>query len=334
MNKKTVFTLTKCVEDAFHECQFKCAFTLAEVLITLTIIGVVAALTIPALTAKWQNKALTTQQTVTEAKMTESFKQMNLHEDFAPHSNTESFVNKFQKYMKFANKCESSKITNCFTETITKSTGEEVKTETLTNSSKLGKEYTNNNMAFTLLDGTSFIFTYNPDCEAPDKYRSIISTTKCLGYVLDLNGAKKPNVVGQDIVLYNVSLPGGGCNGIEGAGLCIASADIEYTCNADPNTGDPNSCYSAANAACTAIGMHAPDTYESIVMNKNKDLFGNPANCISSMLDSGMITQENLDTFDKNNWDGGAQEDRDYVTSLYYGFAASTSDVKKIRCVQ
>ena len=39
----------------------KCAFTLAEVLITLGIIGVVAAMTIPALIHKFNNKALEAQ---------------------------------------------------------------------------------------------------------------------------------------------------------------------------------------------------------------------------------------------------------------------------------
>ena len=37
-------------------CNRKCAFTLAEVLITLGIIGVVAALTIPTLISKYQEK--------------------------------------------------------------------------------------------------------------------------------------------------------------------------------------------------------------------------------------------------------------------------------------
>ena len=39
----------------------KCAFTLAEVLVTLGIIGVVSAMTIPSLTQNWQKKAYVTQ---------------------------------------------------------------------------------------------------------------------------------------------------------------------------------------------------------------------------------------------------------------------------------
>ena len=39
----------------------KCAFTLAEVLITLGLIGVVAAMTIPTVVAKYQHKVLETQ---------------------------------------------------------------------------------------------------------------------------------------------------------------------------------------------------------------------------------------------------------------------------------
>jgi len=44
-----------------HHSRKRCAFTLAEVLITLAIIGVVAALTLPALTAKYQEKVLLSQ---------------------------------------------------------------------------------------------------------------------------------------------------------------------------------------------------------------------------------------------------------------------------------
>ena len=57
---KSDFTLT---ENFFSlsDRLFKNAFTLAEVLITLGIIGVVAAMTLPALTGKYQHKALEAQ---------------------------------------------------------------------------------------------------------------------------------------------------------------------------------------------------------------------------------------------------------------------------------
>ena len=55
----------------------KKAFTLAEVLITLAIIGVVAAMTIPTLIANYQEKSWATASQVFERKLTEAMKVMN-----------------------------------------------------------------------------------------------------------------------------------------------------------------------------------------------------------------------------------------------------------------
>ena len=54
------------------------AFTLAEVLITLGIIGVVAALTIPTLVANYQAKSWNTAASVFDKRLTEAIKTMNV----------------------------------------------------------------------------------------------------------------------------------------------------------------------------------------------------------------------------------------------------------------
>ena len=55
-----IFTLAK-IFPVNPACSSKIAFTLAEVLITLGIIGVVAAMTLPVLTAKYQKTVTATQ---------------------------------------------------------------------------------------------------------------------------------------------------------------------------------------------------------------------------------------------------------------------------------
>ncbi|MDR1168027.1 MAG: type II secretion system GspH family protein, partial [Heliobacteriaceae bacterium] len=55
------------------------AFTLAEVLITLTVIGIVAALTMPALMANWQEKSYSTAKEVFDRRLEEATRQMNVN---------------------------------------------------------------------------------------------------------------------------------------------------------------------------------------------------------------------------------------------------------------
>ncbi|MBR1424093.1 type II secretion system protein, partial [bacterium] len=77
---KAAFTLA---EGATHTntppLVAKAAFTLAEVLITLAIIGVVAALTLPTLIAKVNEKVDGNQKKVTEAKLIQGLNMLDLH---------------------------------------------------------------------------------------------------------------------------------------------------------------------------------------------------------------------------------------------------------------
>ena len=59
----------------------KSAFTLAETLITLMVIGVVAALTIPALMQQINDRALLKQRQTTAAKIAEGFANMRVAGD-------------------------------------------------------------------------------------------------------------------------------------------------------------------------------------------------------------------------------------------------------------
>ncbi len=315
--------------------QTKKAFTLAEVLITLGIIGVVAAVTIPTLVSNHNAKLFKERKPIAELKIREITRQMNLDGMLAPHATTSSFVNAFSKYAKLGRICDSNNLTDCFAEQITKTTGEVVEIKDLNNSGKLGKSYNDLNKAFVMMDGLSFIMSYDNSCVAPDKYNSTLSTTECLSYIIDLNGKKGPNTIGQDVLLVNSTLPGGGCDGIEFGNLCIASEDVEYTC-VDKGSCDfgevPCDCHHMADLACAAIGMRAPNIAEVARMYENHEELGNPS---TPLCPYGTCIQGEESTGSADDYDQ-MTEDELKLGNLYlyiytFPFAEGTS---KIRCVK
>ncbi|MBQ8168129.1 type II secretion system protein, partial [bacterium] len=90
------------------------AFTLAEVLITLAIIGVVAAMTIPTLISNYQDKAFETASTTFQRKLGEALKVMNVNSNLAGFQTTESFVEELSKHIKITKTCSNDKLTDCF----------------------------------------------------------------------------------------------------------------------------------------------------------------------------------------------------------------------------
>ena len=88
------FTLA---EGATHVETFnnyrKHAFTLAEVLITLGIIGVVAAVALPALITNINDRAKSERQANIAQKITQAMEQMRAHGELVQYSSTDEFVN-------------------------------------------------------------------------------------------------------------------------------------------------------------------------------------------------------------------------------------------------
>ena len=92
--KRTAFTLAEGrLASTTTQAPAKVAFTLAEVLITLAIIGVVAALTIPPLIKNHNEKAWSTAQDVFTKRLEVATRQMNTEEKLAEYESTMDFVN-------------------------------------------------------------------------------------------------------------------------------------------------------------------------------------------------------------------------------------------------
>ena len=184
------------------------AFTLAEVLITLAVIGVVAALTLPGLIQNHNEKAWSTAKDLWEKKLTETVRRMNIDGVMTGHESTEDFMNTFKNYMKVIKTCDNSDINKCYSPKIV-TTGkddalEEIETDGLTSASSMGlKEWqTNTNtMSFVVADGTTVIMAYQPECPYADPIEDTGSQVSCMAYMVDVNGKKGPNRVGKDIEL-------------------------------------------------------------------------------------------------------------------------------------
>ena len=88
----------------------KLAFTLAEVLITLGIIGIVSAMTIPTLVANYQQKSMDTQANTFNRKLGEALKIMNTQSELAGHGTTQAFVSELSKHIKILKVCEKTKL--------------------------------------------------------------------------------------------------------------------------------------------------------------------------------------------------------------------------------
>ena len=160
----------------------KCAFTLAEVLITLVIIGVIAAITVPTLITKYQKE-----QTVTRLKKAYSSLAQTRDRAIADYGpvNTWSLgiVNNSDDTINFLNKYVVPYM-NVMKPPTTKNTGHwnatyyNLKGDKSTMGSKWARFYLN--------DGTSISCHIN------------ISNEKLLCFI-DVNGDKNPNKQGKDI---------------------------------------------------------------------------------------------------------------------------------------
>ncbi len=184
------------------------AFTLAEVLITLAVIGIVAALTLPGLIQNHNETAWKTAKDLWEKKLTETVRRMNVDGVMTGHDSTEDFMNTFKNYMKVIKTCDNSDINKCYSPKIV-TTGKDdapldIETETLTSASSMGLnewQTNTNTMSFVVADGTTVIMAYQPECPYADPIEDTGSQVSCMAYMVDVNGKKGPNRVGKDIEL-------------------------------------------------------------------------------------------------------------------------------------
>ena len=206
-----------------------CGFTLAEVLITLGIIGIVAAMTIPTLVANYQNKAWNTSAQVFERKLEEALKTMNTQQVLAGYRSTADFVNALGKYFKITKVCQNDDIMSCFEDkVIWGADEEEVDMTKIKKAKNFGQDdWDTETIGVQFANGTTGLIAYNPQCKE-QPFTNEFTGTSCLALLYDTSGFKTPNTDGKDLRSINVKSLGGSNCAIElSDGTCF-SAPITF----------------------------------------------------------------------------------------------------------
>jgi len=205
------------------------AFTMAEILISLTIIGVIAAITLPSLRANINEKTWATQRKALYSRMSQAISLMpsiNGYGIGATDAETagkaaESFItNGLAKVLKINNICDYDHFKDCgvpksFTNLTGSSKYDFPTTLSELNTAFSQSDYLNNTKtintdaaAFLTPNGESIVVYYNPICiEDFHKPRVFINAFMCANFIYDLNGQKGPNKVGKDIGVMTAFSP-------------------------------------------------------------------------------------------------------------------------------
>jgi len=159
----------------------KFGFTLAEVLITLGIIGVVAAITIPNMITNYQKRQTVTKLKKVYAELNQALKLSEVENDYPSSwdvegkTHAEAFEQYIARYMKIINKQEYDKLS------VKRLSGEP--------ETKLAVVKANG-IAFTTINGTQIYVRNDAKVQAGKSIGS---------FLVDINGPARPNQFGKDI---------------------------------------------------------------------------------------------------------------------------------------
>ena len=243
--KKRAFTLAECathVDNSNNKRRF--AFTLAEVLITLGIIGVVAALTVPTLMQNVTNRQFETGNKVFTNKLKESLKVMNTQQILKGYTTTEAFMDEFKKHYKIANVCVDNP-TQCFPKTVTWN-DKEVDLSNIKDAKDMvqygpeEEDWGTKVVGVQFANGVSGLLAYNPKCKA-DPFNMQAEVLNCLAIVYDLNANATPNEYGKDLMttgnVKNLSSTAIDINGVKVTKIITSDLIAPINCT---NTSSPD----------------------------------------------------------------------------------------------
>ena len=225
----------------------KAAFTMAEILLSLTIIGVVAAITLPSLTGNINERTWNTQRKALYSRMSQAVSLMPAVNGYGVYKNeetddagnvtqtaedtaAETFLSSgLSKVLKINNICDAEHIADCgISSTYTNLAGSAKSWSSAPKLSELnsmftstytaddGTNYTNPQSlidtkaaAFETANGESILTFYNPYCTSDQEGNTwhYSQPKMCANFIYDLNGTKGPNAVGKDIGFMTVMYP-------------------------------------------------------------------------------------------------------------------------------
>ncbi len=205
----------------------KLAFTLAEVLITLGIIGIVAAMTIPNLITTHQKKVTVTRLEKSISVLNQAYK-LSIAEQGQPEVNDilnmdieDYFYKYWAPYLKHATYCETPMDCGYKSRFFKQQNGN-------TDNYQMTKEA---NFTFLTNDGMVYSIQIRGYCSNCLYVNGYIGTNGELTIIVDINGSKNPNVFGKDVFFL------GGSNfddiGIQPFGYDKTNDEINEDCSKD-----------------------------------------------------------------------------------------------------
>ena len=212
----------------------KAAFTLAEVLITLGIIGIVAALTLPAFISNVQGRIQAKRVENINQKLSKVTDKMAVQSGLIGYPDTMAFVQEMKKHMSIAKVCDNSHLAECWGTTevdVGKDKLWEIsKTKTAKNL-KINSDNWADTVGIVTADGTPMILSYDKNCnfdpnnaglqynQSSGKSNSLV----CLSGVFDWNGGARPNKLGDDVITLGMASGLGSSCAIEIGSLCFTA---------------------------------------------------------------------------------------------------------------
>ena len=166
-----------------------CGFTMAEILLSLTIIGVVAAITLPSLTGNINERTKVLK--INNICDSEHLEDCGIPSKIIAMSGSIAFSETPKTLVAFNNMFNGSYI------------------DSANNWSYEYSQIDTKAAAFETANGESILTYYNPQCKANmNEMTSYYAQSKiCANFVYDLNGTKGPNTVGKDIGFITAIYP-------------------------------------------------------------------------------------------------------------------------------
>jgi prepilin-type N-terminal cleavage/methylation domain-containing protein len=193
-------------------------FTLAEVLITLGIIGVVAALVMPALIADYKDKVYDTARKKVWSTVGQAVRVITVNGGIGDAADAQDFVeNHLREQIKILKTCDNNNLRDCGIETDTNaiktlagtSTTMPTKLHDLAQEISRGETTRTNTTSygFVMANGYSVNLFYNPKCMPDSESDHYAQDRVCVNAVYDMNGLAGPNQAGKDIGFVTVIYP-------------------------------------------------------------------------------------------------------------------------------
>ncbi len=236
LTRKSSFRETlKQIFNPLPEVEGKCAFTLAEVLITLGIIGIVAALTLPAFISNVQGRIQAKRVENINQKLSKVTDKMAVQSGLIGYPDTMAFVQEMKKHMSIAKVCDNSHLAECWGTTevdVGKDKPWEIAKTKTAKTLKIGEP---DNWADTVgivtADGTPMILSYDKNCNFDPNNAGLqynqssgkSNSLACLSGVYDWNGGARPNKLGDDVITLGMASGLGSSCAFEVGGTCYTA---------------------------------------------------------------------------------------------------------------